>query len=155
MFQRYILQYLSEAVKSLEDDQLLPEKVVYFPNEPIPTSAYEKGVFFEVFTGNVELITETEISCVSSVVGSIVINGKTNAGTSFLDAIAEALAYSFSASNPRRKKGFRTKDFDGERYSKVYVSSVERSESGIDNGRYKITVFITFDIYEDVIHDCR
>lgn len=149
MFHRQLLQYLADACRELHDSRLPEQKQVYFPNETIPADANEQIVFFEVFTGGEAPFVDTENSNVSTCVGSIVINGKQNIGTSLSDAIAEALMNQFLERNPSRNIGFTTSHFDGENIDNVYIVNVERSEGGIDNGRYKITVFITFEIYEE------
>lgn len=149
MTHRFLLQYLAEACQALSDPRLPQEKKVYFPNEIIPDEAYDENVFFEVFTGDEAPVFDTEKTSVSAVVGSIVINGKQNVGVSLLDAVAEALIKPFLPRTPLRKIGFKTLTCDGEYFDDVYIVSVERSEGGIDNGRYKITIFLTFEIYED------
>ena len=149
MTHRFLLQYLAEACQALNDTRLPPIKKVYFPNEIIPEDAYEQNVFFEVFTGDEAPVWDTEKTSVSTVVGSIVINGKQSVGASLLDAIAEALIKPFLPRTPFRKIGFTTPSCDGENLDDVYVIGAERSEGGIDNGRYKITIFLTFEIYED------
>lgn len=148
MTHRYILQYLAELCQSLKDTRLPDEKKIYFPNELIPADAVNETVFFEVFTGSDKPEFETEKTNVSTVVGSIVINGKTNVGISFLDAIAEALLDPFLPRNPKRKTGFVIFDGDGYPSQRIYVTGIDRSEGAVDKGRYKITIFITFEIYE-------
>lgn len=149
MTHRYILQYLAELCQSLKDTRLPDEKKIYFPNEQIPADAINENVFFEVFSGDDKPEFDTEKTNVSTVVGSIVINGKLNVGVSFLDAIAQALLDPFLPRNTARKTGFVIKDGEGYPSERAYVTGIERSEGGVDKGRYKITIFITFDIYED------
>lgn len=149
MTHRFLLQYLAELCQSIKDQRLPITPRIFFPNEQIPADALSEPVFFEVFTGDETPVWDTEKTSVSTVVGSIVINGKLNVGASLLDAIAEALMDPFLPRNSRRKIGFVTPNNNGEYLESVYVTNVERSESGVDGGRYKITIFITFDIYED------
>ena len=148
MFHRKILQYLTDAINSLDDSLLPVPKTIVLPNEFIPDEASSLSVFFEIFSGGIAPEYDTETSTRGSLVGSIVINGKINAGISLVDAIAEALVYCFSPVNPRRFAGFKTSDFRDDHPVDVYVSGVERSETGTDGGRFKCTIFVTFDIYE-------
>lgn len=137
---RSLLNYLAGAVETLEEPTT---KTIVLPNELAPEDSIDADVFFEIFSGGTTPEIETENSDVGAIVGSIVLNGRTNVGVAYLDGIAENLLALFRANNPNRRKGF----VDGN--AKAYVVGVERSEGGIDNGRYKITIFITFDIYED------
>ena len=143
-----ILQYLKEAVEAIEDPRVPTNKTIVFPNEPIEERVYSQDVFFELFCGGVKPENETENSAVSTIVGSIVLNCKTNVGVSYLDALADALVYFFNPANPYRKNGFRTCDDRDDNTIDVYVANVERSETGSDNGRYKCTIFVTFEVYE-------
>lgn len=140
MNQRSLLSFLADALETLDEPTA---KTVVWPNEFTPDDATDADVFFEIFSGGASPERETENSDVGSVVGSIVLNGKANVGISYLDGIAESILALFRAGNPNRLKGF------GDGNAKAYVVGVERSEGGIDSGRYKITIFITFDIYED------
>lgn len=149
MVHRFLLQFLAELCQSIKDKRLPEKPRVFFPNETIPVDALDDSVFYEVFTGDETPLWDTERTSVSTVVGSIVINGKLNVGATLLDAIAEAMTKPFLPRNPRRKIGFKTLENDGDYSNGVYITYVERSEGGVDNGRYKITIFITFEIYED------
>lgn len=149
MTHRFLLKYLADLCESINDERLPTTKQIFFPNEKITADALNDPVLFEVFTGDEAPIFDTEKTSVSTVVGSIVVNGKLNVGSSLLDAIAEALMSPFLPRNPCRKIGFITPNCNGEYLENVYVTNVERSEGGVDGGRYKITIFITFDIYED------
>lgn len=149
MTHRFLLQFLAELCQSVKDQRLPEEPRVFYPNETIPAEAVSDSVFYEVFTGDETPVWDTERTSASTVVGSIVINGKLNIGISLFDAIAEALTDKFLPCNPYRKIGFVTPNCDGKRLQNVYVTNVERSEGGVDGGRYKITIFITFEIYED------
>ena len=148
MIQQYILQYLTEAINAIQDPLLSQNKTILYPNEYVPIEVADKELYFEVFCGDLAPQYETENSTTSNVVGTIVINGKTNVGNSLLDAVSEALIYNFLPTNPLRKIGFSTRNSYDNNISNVYVSSVERTETGIDDGRYKVSIFITFDIYE-------
>lgn len=148
MIQRLILQYLTEAINALQDPLLPRVKTIVYPNEYVPIEISEQDLFFEVFCGGIAPQYETEKSILTSVIGTIVINGKTNTGSSFLEAISEALIYNFLPTNPLKKHGFRIRDSCNKCITDVYISAVERSETGIDEGRCKVSIFITFDIHE-------
>lgn len=148
MIDRYIRQYLSEAISAIKDSLLPLNKVIINPNEYISSEVDEQDVYFEVYCGGVAPQYDTENSTKTSVIGTIVINGKINVGSSLIDAISETLFYNFIPTNPLRKQGFKVRNFYDSNIVNVYISNIERTETGIDNGRYKTTLFITFDIYE-------
>lgn len=148
MRQLAILNFLASAVKELSSEQTFP---IYLPNEPIPEDANDAKLFFELFCGDQAQEIETEHSTISGVVGSIVINGKQNAGIALVDKVADDLVLAFSPTNRFQKRGFSVLNSETGVVERLYAISVERSEGGIDEGRFKTTVFITFEIFEDKI----
>lgn len=148
MRQLAILQFLASAVKKLSTEQTFP---IYYPNEPIPEDANDADLYFEVFCGDQTKEIETEHSTISGVVGSIVINGKQNAGIALVDKVADDLLLTFSPANRFETRGFSVLNKETGIVERLYVLTVERSESGIDEGRFKTTIFLTFEVFEDKI----
>ena len=147
MKQAEVLQYLCHIVRSLDDVERL---LVYFPNEPLPDNVNDADLYFCVYCGGEFPAIETEKTTVSNIVGSIVLNGKINIGIDFLDKIADQIMTLFSPTNPRREKGFTLNREKG-LVERFYVTSVERTAPGFDEGRLKITMFINFDVFEERI----
>lgn len=147
MRQLAILQFLQSAIRELATEPL----PIYFPNEPIPVDANDASLYFEVFCGDQKPETDTERSTISGVVGSIVVNGKENVGIALVDKVADDLVFAFSPVNRFRKKDFSILNKETGRVERIYATGAERSESGIDEGRFKTTIFVTFEIFEDKI----
>lgn len=137
-----ILNGLSDALRAS-----YPNTHIILPNEPIDAQIAASDVFFDVAVTGRTWTRETEESTLSTAVGSIIINGRQNTGVGEVDSIADALLAYFAPLNFALRNGFTWTD--GETVARAYVAELQRSESGIHNGRFKVTVFITFEIYEE------
>lgn len=139
---------LNEIRKTI--NVVYPRAVVIMPNEPLSEDSNDAELFFEVAISGQDYSLETETSTSSSAIASVVIVGKRNTGCSKLDEIAETFIATFS---PIGKSGvnFNRSLFvdDSENISYLYIKNVERSEAGIYDGKYKLTIFISLEIYED------
>lgn len=138
MTDRAILEWLATVSR-----REAPEVPIVFPNEPTGAKFESAPVALEVFCSGREYYRDTEDGTVSKAIGSVVLNGDQNAGAAELDDLAERLTRAFAPS-----AGFSTRAETGVT-GRVYSTRVERSESGLYNRRYKITIFVTLDIYED------
>lgn len=139
-----ILNALGRAINAVR-----PGARVFYPNEPIDALDASSGVYFEAFVSGRDLIRETETAYESAAVGTIVVTGTQNEGTELLDNIAEDLIWQFSPDNPSDGDDFTEVDATTGRKARVYTTGVKRSEMGIIDNRLKITIFVTFDIYEE------
>lgn len=148
MRQLAVLQFLATAVRGLATGTTFP---IYLPNEPIPPDANDADLYFEVFCSGQNQEKDTERSTISGLVGSIVASGKGNVGIALVDKVADDLMFQFSPVNRFQKKDFTVLDGELGRSERFYVVNAERSESGIDEGRYKTTIFLTFEVFEDKI----
>lgn len=146
MFQVDVLNFIAAKLQDLNVAWLPSEKKVFFPNENIPEDAYNEEVFFEVFTGGVAPEIDTEQTAVFSTVASIILNGKQNVGVARLETVADAIVNAFSTVSNDNVKTLTSVNNNVK--TDVYVTSVERSESAIDGGRYKTTIFLTLDAFE-------
>lgn len=145
--QQHVLNFLNERIQSLDSPLLAAEKRVFYPNENIPDDANDEDVYFEVFVGATAPEVETEQTTSYSCVASIVLNGRQNVGIAPLETIAESLTRMFSPVNPDRIKGFAVDENNVT--TNIYIAKTEKTEGGNDAGRYKITVFITLDTFEE------
>lgn len=137
-----VLNGLSDALRAS-----YPDTPIILPNEPIDAQIAANNVYFEIAVTGRTWTRETEESTLSTAVGSIIINGRQNTGVGEVDSIADALLAYFAPLNFSLRNGFTWTD--GETIARAYVVESQRSESGIHNGRFKVTVFITFEIYEE------
>ena len=138
MTDRSILAWLASVARCEA-----PDAPIAFPNEPTSASFESAPVALEVFCSGREYYRDTEDGTVANAIGSVVLNGDQNAGAARLDELAERLTRAFAPS-----AGFSTRAETGTT-ARVYSTRVERSESGLYNRKYKITIFVTLDIYED------
>ena len=130
-------------------DALYPATPIILPNEPIASEIASTDVFFEIANTGRTWTRETEESTLSTTVCSIIINGRQNTGIGAVDTIADALVDNFTPLNPATRNGFTFVDEARGVVSRAYVTETSRSESGTYNGRFKVTVFITLEIFED------
>ena len=138
MTDRTILERLAAVARDLA-----PNAPIVFPNEPTSANVESAPLFLEVFCSGREYYLDTEEGRTANVIGSIVLNGEQNAGAARLDDLAEKLTTALAP-----PFGFSATQANGT-IGRAYSARVERSESGLYNRRFKITVFITLDIYED------
>ncbi len=140
-----ILKELKKAVEVIS-----PHAVVILPNEPVAEDANNAELYFEISVSGQDYHLETEASTFSSALASIVIVGKRNTGAGRLDDLAEHFVQMFSPIDPVGRNFSRSLYVEeSEKVTYVYVKNVERSEAGIYDGRYKLTIFISLDVYED------
>lgn len=140
-----ILKELKKAVTVVS-----PRAVVILPNEPATDDANNSELFFEISVSGQDYHLETEVSTFSSAIASIVIIGKRNVGAGRLDDIAEKFVKMFSPIDPMGRNFSRSLYVDeSDKVSYLYIKHVERSEAGIYDGKYKLTIFISLEIYED------
>ena len=130
-------------------DALYPNTPIILPNEPIASEIASMDVFFEIANTGRTWTRETEESTLSTTVCSIIINGRQNKGVGTVDKIADALLAYFAPLNPALRNGFTFIDDTNGVISRAYVTEASRSESGTHNSRFKVTVFITLEIYEE------
>ena len=140
-----ILKELKKAVAVVS-----PRAVVILPNEPATEEINSSDLFFEISVSGQDYHVETEVSTSSSAIASIVIVGNRNVGAGRLDDIAEKFVKMFSPIDPMGRVFSRSLFVDeSDKVSYLYIKNVERSEAGIYDGKYKLTIFISLEIYED------
>ena len=130
-------------------EALQPNVPIILPNEPIASEIASNELFFEIANTGRTWSRETEESTLSTTVCSIIINGRQNKGIGAVDKIADALLSYVAPLNPSLRNGFTFIDETSGVVSRAYVTEVSRSESGIHNGRFKVTVFVTLEIFEE------
>lgn len=151
MRSQYILSYLRAAVLALDLPGVGPDAIAY-PNRIADLGALP--ISFELHASDFTTAQETERSAVTRCVGSIAVSVPLGLGIERADSIAQALVDRFAFYNPNRDKGAaqieRVAGTKGAfRRSRLYPAKVERSNGTVVDGRYKIMILVTLDIYEE------
>ena len=143
MRRELILDYLRAAIRALCKDGVVPASVVA-PNEVADVA--DAPFFAEVYVEERDARRETERGRVSRVVGIVVLNARLGEGAARLDAAAERVARFFEPGAPG-VRGFTARD--GTRRALVYPSGVRRATPEVVDGRYKTSVAVEFEIFEE------
>ncbi|MBR0224660.1 MAG: hypothetical protein IJL92_01250 [Thermoguttaceae bacterium] len=139
-----ILEYLRAALTTLFRDVVVSAPIVG-PNELAEVA--DSPLFFEVYASEREVLRETERDVVVCATGAIVANARLGEGSSRLDAVADRIARFFAQGRPGAR-GFSETDYTGRR-ALVYPTSVRRATPEVVDGRYKTTIQIDFEIFEE------
>ena len=136
-----ILEYLRAGLRTLQKGGAL---VVVAPNEVADVGNAE--FFLETYVAERDACLETERGVKSRVDGVVVLNARLGEGAARLDAAAERVARFFEPGAPGAR-GFTARD--GTRRALVYPTGVRRATPEVVDGRYKTSVAVEFEIFEE------
>lgn len=127
--------------------RVAPDAYIIYPNEAPTRQNISDALCFEASISNASLERETETTTSGATTGAVVVAGALNVGIGAVDEAAQALVDAFA---PLKENGEAwVSEADGGKWSRAYIERVERSESGIYNDQFKVTIFIHFTIYEE------
>lgn len=143
MRRELILDYFRAALHALRKEGIVLEAVVA-PNEIADVA--DTSFFAEVYIEERDARRETERDRVSRVVGVVVLNARLGAGAARLDAAANRVARFFGPDAPGGR-GFVA--HEGKRRALVYLTGARRGTPEVVDGRYKTSVAVEFEIFEE------
>ncbi len=140
----YVAAYLCAGIKRLAALGVDVSRV-FAPNE---RAAAVGDLYFQVAASSVDATLDTERQRVARYNASIVVNLREGEGTRRADAIADELLRFFNAPDEGGRGFSIPPDDASKRPAFVYVDSVRRDPAKLENGRFRVPLYLTLELHE-------